>query len=559
MIRHEADGGLSAGVRIPDGKELRFLTVSAEDAQGWVEEDGRARIFEDLFGCYGMTISYNGWLDERYYGTFTDCYTFANDGTPSLLLRAKGEVRAIDLDGDGVKELTVSGGPSPQLFFLQDGQLCLAEIDALVHEAWPEARYTEYGFWDADTRWVPLFAQVPLPGGGSSASAFRTVWFDGENLRIYKDESGYSDHVKNGVDAPADVLAAAQDFVQGQFDALAAEGYGADGSGNFDEGNFGPGNVAWDDWRITGLSGPYYETAVPFTVEIWNVSYETHTTTPDRVMLAGGSYMGEDGWCMIGYPGCDYLYFRVEDGGGRTFLYSAMENDCSPGTELFLSDMVSALTDRGLLKLSDLSGETLAKIMWPQSAWFLNTLAEGDALERDKVLSALGSYFLQEEGLAEYANFAEKLEGFRAGELTAGGRAAWEKLRSFVDWFTPDPESSAARAQAMLENEGRVSEMALPELLEYASQSDGATAESAFFTLHQRFREDPAAVLSALAEREDSLPLAYMLGLTIFRDEDLFPGALEQAQALELDGEEAALRDRIAAACEARRQALSAG
>lgn len=262
---------------------------------------------------------------------------------------------------------------------------------------------------------------------------------------------------------------------------------------------------------------------------------------------------------MIGYPGCDYLYFRVEDGGGRTFLYSAMENDCYPGTELFLSDMVNTLTDMGLLKLSDLTGESLARVMRPQSAWFLNNLAEGDALERDKVLSALGSYFLQEEGLTEYADFAEELDGFRAGELTAGGRAAWEKLRGFVDWFTPDPESSAAREQEMLENEGRVSEMSLPELLEYASKSDGATAESAFFTLHQRFSEDPAAVLSALAAREDSLPLAYMLGVTIYGNEDLFPGALERARDLELSGEEAALRDCVAAACEQTRQTQPAG
>lgn len=124
----------------------------------------------------------------------------------------------------------------------------------------------------------------------------------------------------------------------------------------------------------------------------------------------------------------------LDDGGGRTYLYSVMENDCSPGTEPFLSDMVDTLTDQGLLKLSELSGEFLAKIMRPQSAQFLNTLAE--------------------EGLAEYENFAEELNpgGYREGELADGGR---------------------------------VSEMALPELLEYAGQSDGATAESVFTQLHQ--------------------------------------------------------------------------
>lgn len=558
-IYRSADGSLCAAVAVSGTERDCFLTVPAGDSDGWTPEGG-ADAFVDLFGQQGLRISYNGWLDEGYYGTFTDYYTFTDDGAPSLLLRAKGEIVLNDLEGDGVVELTASGGPSPQLFFLQDRQLCLAEIDALVHEAWPEAGYTEYGWWDEETPYVSLSAQVPLPGG-SSASAFRTVWFDGESLRLYKDGSIFADRIKIGIDAPADVLRQAALFVDTQLHLLAANGYGADGSGNFDEGNFGPGNVVWDDWRIMDLTGPYYETAGDLRVEIWNVGYETHTTTPERVVLAGGSYVGEDGWCMIGYPGSDYLYFRLDEDGNRSFLYSAMENDCSPGTELFLSDLVSALADMGLLTSADLDGETLAKIMRPQSAQFLNDLAEREPAERDKALLALGPYFLQEEGLAEYANFAAELNfgGYRAGELTAGGRAVWEELRGFVDWFTPGPESSAARAQAMLENEGRVSEMALPELLEYASKSDGVTAESAFFTLHQRFREDPSAVLAALAAREDSLPLAYMLGLTIFRDEDLFPGALEQARALELEGEEAALRDDIAAVCEARRQTLSAG
>lgn len=560
-VYRSADGSLCAAVVVSETERDCFLTIPAGASDTWTAEDS-VEPFTNLFGQYGLWISYYGWLDERYYGTFNDYYIFTEDGAPSLLLRAKGEVRAIDLDGDGEDELTSDGGDCSYLFFRRDGRLCQAEVHSLIQEVWPESGYKTFGFWDREGRFLPCAVEVPLPGADVTVTAYRDIFFDGENLRIYKDEGGYTDHIANGLEAiPADVVRQAALFADTQFQALAAEGYGTDGSGDYSEGHFGPGNVVWDDWRLTGLSGPWYETAGDLRVEIWNVSYETHTTTPDRVMLAGGSYMGEDGWCMIGYPGCDYLYFRLDENGNRTYLYSAMENDCSPGTEVFLSDMVSALTDQGLLKLSDLDGETLAKIMRPQSAQFLNALAEGDALERDKVLLALGPYFLREEGPAEYADFAAELNpgGYLAGELTDGGRAAWEELRGFVDWFTPDSESSVARAQAMRENEGRVSEMALPELLEYASKSDGATAESAFSTLHQRFREDPAAVLAALAAREDSLPLAYMLGLTIFQDEDLFPGALERARALELDGEEAALRDRIAAVCEARRQALSAG
>lgn len=140
----------------------------------------------------------------------------------------------------------------------------------------------------------------------------------------------------DGVDkyVPADVLAAAREFVQGQFNDLAERGIGWVGSGSTGEDNFGPGNVVWDDWRITELAGPYYETAGDRTVEIWSVGYETHTATPDRVVLAGGSYIGEDDWCMIGYYGCDVLFFQVE-GENRTLLWHDMINDMGPGSERF--------------------------------------------------------------------------------------------------------------------------------------------------------------------------------------------------------------------------------
>lgn len=429
-VYRSTDGNAYAAVVVSETERDCFLTVSAEDSANWPRE-AIATSFQDLFGHYGVEIAYNGWLDERYYGTFTDYYTFASDGTPSLLLRAKGETVDNDLDGDGIYELTASGGSDgPQLFFQRDGRLYQADVDSLLRAAWPEAGYTDYGFWDADGRYLSMSVGVPLSGTDITVTAYRTLFFDGENLRLYKDENGYTDHIANGLEAlPADVLAAARDFVQGQFDTLAAEGYGADGSGNF-----GSGNVVWDDWRITGLSGPYYETAGNLRVEIWNVGYETHTTTPDRVMLAGGSYVGEDGWCMIGYPGCDYLYFRLDEAGNRTFLYSTMENDCYPGSELFLSDMVRALADLGLLTPAELDGETLAKIMWPQSAYFLNNLAEQDAAEQDKVLSALGEYLASTtEGKTYYDKFCHELDGgSRAGELSEGGQAAWRTLKGVV-------------------------------------------------------------------------------------------------------------------------------
>jgi len=555
-IYRATGGDLHAAVVVSAAERDCFLTVPGADSARWTAEDG-AEPFTNLFGQSGLRISYYGQLTEQSFGQINDYYTFSDNGTPSLLLRALGNVTVADLDGDGLDEVTASDGWNvSQLFFRRDGTLYEADLYALIHAAWPEAGYLESGFWNPDGRYLSMSVEVPLPGCDITATGYRTLFFDGENLRIYKDESGYTDHIANGLEAlPADVLAAARDFVQGQFEALAAKGYGVDGSGRYGEENFGPGNVVWDDWRITGLSGPYYETAGNLRVEIWNVSYETHTATPDRVMLAGGSYLGEDGWCMIGYPGCDYLYFRLDEGGNRTYLFSKVENDCSPGMELFLSDMVNALMDQGLLELTDLDGESLAKIMYPQSAEFLNSVAERDEAERDEILMFLAGYLSggSGEGKTYYEDFFHELDGgYRAEELTAGGRAAWEKLKDFV---------RSLNQNRWLSEEERIPEMPLPDLLEFLSKSDGAYTESAVTELHQRFLADPAAVLAALAEREDWERLADLLAGTIYRDEDLFPGAMEQVKALPpeaLDAEQSAVRDRIISAYEARRQGEAA-
>ena len=50
----------------------------------------------------GLRISYYGQLAEHSFGQINDYYTFSDDGAPSLLLRALGNVTEADLDGDGV-------------------------------------------------------------------------------------------------------------------------------------------------------------------------------------------------------------------------------------------------------------------------------------------------------------------------------------------------------------------------------------------------------------------------------------------------------------------------
>ena len=349
-VCRSGDGDLYAAVAVSATERDCFLTVPGKDSAGWTAEDS-VEPFTNLFGQSGLRISYYGQLTEHSFGKINDYYTFSGDGTPSLLLRALGNVTEADLDGDGVREVAASDGWNvSRLFFLRDGTLFEADLDALIHDAWPEAGYLESGFWDPDGRYLSMSVEVPLPGSDITVTGYRTLFFDGENLRIYKDESGYTDHISNSLKTPpAEVLRQAALFVDTQFQTRAAEGYGVDGSGNYNEENFGPGNVIWDDWRLTDLTGPSYEDFGDLRIEIWNLSYEIHTTTPDRIVLAGGSYLGEDGWCMIGYPGCDYLCFHLDENGKRTFLFSQMENDCFPGSELFREDLARALENEGLL------------------------------------------------------------------------------------------------------------------------------------------------------------------------------------------------------------------
>lgn len=430
-VYRSTEGSLYAAVAGSGTERDCFLSFPKNDL-GWTAEG-----FASTFGYpdgKGFVFTYYRQIGDSY-SQVHDYFTFSEDGVPSRLLQTVGTAEETDLNGDGIPELTVSRpGANQMLFFLRDGEIYQADVTALIQDAWPEAKYLECGLWNAERRNLSLTAQVPFPGlEDVSAAASRTLWFDGEVLRLYKDYSVYSDHVKLGLDAPAYVLDAAQDFVQGQFDALAADGYGWDGSGNYDEGNAGLGNVVWDDWRINGLIGPYYETAGDIQVEIWRINYDTHTVTPDRVMLPGASYRDEDGWCMIGLPFCDYLYFQLDTEGNWAFLFSKPEYDCSPGSPLFWWDMVYQMLSMDLLRLSDLSvDELLAPLAEDRTAAFFNHLGEAPQVEQEQILFHLARTIQENPDRTEYADCVNTLCGSGEYDLTDAGRTAWEQLQSAV-------------------------------------------------------------------------------------------------------------------------------
>jgi len=129
--------------------------------------------------------------------------------------------------------------------------------------------------------------------------------------------------VMEGVDVPGDVLEAAKLEVEQLF-KIYCEDYP---------------HYGYVDWRIENLNYSYtYEDLDGMRLVIYQMNYELLSKSPENVVLAGGMYITEDNWVMPNYRNCTYLIFR-QDGDTLKFLNSMMENDCTPGTELFTDDL----------------------------------------------------------------------------------------------------------------------------------------------------------------------------------------------------------------------------
>ena len=137
-----------------------------------------------------------------------------------------------------------------------------------------------------------------------------------------------------GVDAPEAVLTAAMDYVQGQYD------YWSSSSGAYamvdGEWQMSGEPAEYDSWRIESMElAHHYDELEGAALDVYRLGWRLHTTTPDKVILAGGMDMDEEGWVLATYPNSTYLIFDVSTGEEPVYLFSSMINDCSPGSELF--------------------------------------------------------------------------------------------------------------------------------------------------------------------------------------------------------------------------------
>lgn len=151
--------------------------------------------------------------------------------------------------------------------------------------------------------------------------------------------------VMEGIDVPQEVLEAAKLEV-GQLFGMHCEDYP---------------NYGYANWRVENLNYSYtYEDFDGMQLVIYQMNYEFLSESPENVILAGGMYMTEDNWVMPNYRNCTYLIFR-QDKDNLTFLKSIMENDCTPGTEIFTSDLQQVLSKKDISEYSVLvDGKYLA-------------------------------------------------------------------------------------------------------------------------------------------------------------------------------------------------------
>ena len=492
-----------------------FFTYPAD-----AELDGLTIESFSLFGYTGVVVSYDDYItgspgEGGYIGTHYDYYAVSDDGALTFLFRAYStEIpQAVDLDGDGTDELAAATGITAQVFFQRDGAVYEADIAALVRSAWPEAEYLEFNWWDTSRRCLPLWSFVPLAGEPDvSGTAWRTLYFDGEALLLYKDTTTYTDHVADSIDVPDEVLAAAQARV------LEELGWWQTHSGGqtYVDGEWQDvGTPAeWDDWRITSLKLVDEAPAYPeLGIKVYSYSYELHTTTPARAVIAGGMYLDEDGW-VGGINSDNCLVFHTMTSSGPTLLESDIPTDVGNTSDspVFAACLAQTLLENDLLTPSQVRDADLYYMFYNNQSTFLNLMGTYDAQEQDRAMQALTAYAVSIADTSDGDLLDHGLQNleWNSSALTEEGLGAYERLLAAVEQqqavdaeatlaaFTANPAAFLARTLSLPESEQETTINTLA-----AFYNDGSSAQRARFSdaLHSLTQPQLGASATALYER----------------------------------------------------------
>ena len=211
----------------------------------------------------------------------------------------------VDMDGDGVCEIINSSPNFPAIYYKRGGQLYGVDLKSVITAAWQELNWWDYTSAAPDSRSVLFCGLSAGNAPGDEVNFTRYLYFDGENLLLYKPDRSHTDHIADATLAdpsvPAEVAARAKQLVRQRYDTLAGSA------------------AQYDDW-YTSVSFLDVETRYAgLTPEVYCFSQHYHAQKPEKIVLAGGTEVDEDGWAVLdGDTVLDGPYIVcLMDGGAR--------------------------------------------------------------------------------------------------------------------------------------------------------------------------------------------------------------------------------------------------
>lgn len=324
----------------------------------------------------------------------------------------------MDMDGDGVCEI-VNSSDFPAIYYKRGGELYGVDLKSVITAAWPELNWWDYTSAAPASRSLLFCGLSAGDAPGDGVNFTRYLYFDGESLLLYKPDRSHTDHIADATLAdpsvPAEVAARAKQLVQRRYDTLAGSA------------------AQYDDW-YTDVSFLGTETRYAgLTPEVYCFSQHYHAQKPEKILLAGGTEVDEDGWAVLdGDTVLDGPYIVcLMDGGTRRILEGSMSGDCSTGSPAYYSDLTALLAKNNVLRPDALDGGRLKEAM-SSGISFLNWLGQYDAAEQDRALERLSAYrasLTDSYDLDMFSRIVTYMLGDRDG-LTDAGRAAQERFRA---------------------------------------------------------------------------------------------------------------------------------
>lgn len=324
----------------------------------------------------------------------------------------------MDMDGDGVCEI-VNSSDFPAIYYKRGGELYGIDLKSVITAAWPELNWWDYTSAAPASRSLLFCGLSAGDAPGDGVNFTRYLYFDGESLLLYKPDRSHTDHIADATLAdpsvPAEVAARAKQLVRQRYDTLAGSA------------------AQYDDW-YTDVSFLGAETRYEgLTLEVYSFSQHYHAQKPEKILLAGGTEVDEDGWAILdGDTVLDGPYIVcLMDGGTRRMLEGSMSGDCSTGSPAYYSDLTALLAKNNVLRPDALDGGRLKEAM-SSGISFLNWLGQYDAAEQDRALERLSAYrasLTDSYDLDMFSRIVAYMLGDRDG-LTDAGRAAQERFRA---------------------------------------------------------------------------------------------------------------------------------